>query len=90
MASSVDHKGVLANMMSTILTIIIMGMLLQGVMSVIDSVLDTERELNVEVDSSSWIEPQPNLGLSLRSDQQRQRWRRRVRLRGKHRNLTNG
>ena len=41
MASSVDHKGVLANMMSTILTIIIMGMLLQGVMAVIDSVLDT-------------------------------------------------
>ena len=29
-------------MMSTILTIIIMGMLLQGVMAVIDSVLDTE------------------------------------------------
>ena len=28
-------------MMSTILTIIIMGMLLQGVMAVIDSVLDT-------------------------------------------------
>lgn len=27
-----------------------------------------ERELNVEVDSSSWIEPQPHLGLSLRSD----------------------